>query len=378
MQGHPLTPKRILIACGGTGGHFYPGYALAEALRERGWETLFLLRREDPAAACLKREDLPFVETDLRGMPRRAPWQWPGFLLRVSSSLRFIRNVLIDWRPCRVAGMGGYLTFPAVLAAWRCAVPSLIHESNALLGLANRACLPFVSKALLGLPLAAIPRWPAKVRYQLTGTPIRKSLWRFPEKSAARRELGLEPDKPTLLVFGGSQGARAINRLAPQALAELAGKRPEGLQCLHLSGRHDESEVRAAYAGLPLRSVVRTYQEEMGLAYAAADLALCRAGASTLAEIVAARKPAVFIPYPYSASKHQNANAEALVRIGAARSLPEAGLVPGKLAAILEDLICSESSQATLEAMSGGYARLALPTPAETLDAMVEAVEGLA
>lgn len=359
--------KRIVVACGGTGGHFYPGYALARALRGRGWETLFLLRTEDPAVNILAAEELPFVEADLRGFPRRSPLQWPHFLRRVGASLLLTRNALRAWHPACVAGMGGYLTFPAVAAARWLGIPSLLHESNAVLGLANRACLPFASRLALGMPLADPLR--ARVPSELTGTPVRPDLLELPSREEARGRLGLAPDRPTLLAFGGSQGARGINGLLPPALRLLSGTSP---QVLHLAGVKEEATVRAAYTGADFPAQVLGYLQEMHLAYAAADLVVCRAGASTLAELAAARRPAVLIPYPFAAAGHQDANARVLERSGTAVRLPEPGLTPERLAATLRDLTAEPGP---LAAMAQAYGRLGLPAPAETVARLVRAVE---
>lgn len=279
-----------------------------------------------------------------------------------------MRNVARSYRPRCVVGMGGYLTFPAVAAA-RCAgVPSMLHESNAILGLANRACLPFVSRVALGLPLASKPAWP-KPPFELTGTPVRASLLKLPDAGKARERFGLDPRAPTVLVFGGSQGARGINRVAPEALKAAAASLP-GLQCLHLSGPKEEEQVRAAYAGAALKASVLGYTQDMDAAYAAADLVICRSGASTLAELAAVKKPALLVPFPFAAANHQEANARVLEKAGAARCLLEASLDAGSLAKTLVHVISSE-----LAAMTDAYRRLELPPPGDTARVLADAVE---
>src|SRR5579859_4326055 len=234
--------KRIVIAGGGTGGHFYPGYVLGKALREKGWEALFVVRKGDSAVETLQREDLPFLELDLIGMPRVLSPRLAAFLLGVLRSERLAHRALRAFRPDCVVGTGGYVSFPAVVAGWRLGSPCLLHESNAQLGLANRACLPFAKELAMGLPLERRPRWPQGVRYELAGTPVRPEFAKLREPGSARKALGLDPAKRTLLVFGGSQGARGINQRVPPAVLALMQKRPE-IQCLHLSGAKDEHDV---------------------------------------------------------------------------------------------------------------------------------------
>ncbi len=366
--------KKIAIAAGGTGGHFYPGYVLAQALASAGHSSLFLLRRQDPAAAVLDREGIPFVEVDLRGLPRRPGAELLRFAPRLLASLRLIGRVLRDWRADCVVGMGGYLTFPAVWSAWRLRLPSLVHESNAVLGLANRACLPAASRLALGLPLLKTPKRP----FLLCGTPVRPELWSLPEAQKARRELGLDPQRFTLLVFGGSQGARRINQALPEALLPMGG-RP--FQCLHICGDQDVESVRAAYASAPFKALVLSYLHEMDKAYAAADLVVCRAGASTLAELIASRRPALLIPYAAAAADHQEANARLLENVGAALRIPESELGSGRLSAALGELMPAQDedvgARERLAKMSGGYGRLGLPSPRESARMLAEAVEGL-
>ncbi|MBI4385908.1 MAG: undecaprenyldiphospho-muramoylpentapeptide beta-N-acetylglucosaminyltransferase [Elusimicrobia bacterium] len=364
--------KRIVLACGGTGGHFYPGYALACALRTRGWEPLFILRKEDPAIPTLEADGFPYVELDLRGLSRTPGLGWAFFGFKLLSSLRIARNIMRSFDPRCVVGMGGYLTFPIVAAARWKRIPSLIHESNAVLGLANRACLPFASKVALGLPISGIAHGPGK-RYELAGTPVRTELQNLPAPQEARRALGLDPALRTILIFGGSQGARSINRAAPEAAGALGARRPDW-QILHLSGTGEEEAVKEAYKKTAIRAVVKPTLRGMHQAYAAADLVVCRAGASTLAELCATRRPAILVPYPAAAADHQEANALILARAGAARLILDKDLSAPALANELEDLIFSPQ---VLEKMAGRYESLGLPAPAEALSALVRAVESL-
>lgn len=360
---------RFIIACGGTGGHFYPGYALGRTLRGRDHEVLFLLRKEDPAAARLQAEDLPFVELDLCGLPRRPSLALFSFGWKLLRSLRTARGILRAWKPDAAVGMGGYLTFPLAAAARWAGVPLILHESNVVLGLANRLCLPWARALALGLPL---PRPAPAARSALTGTPVREELHRRADPAQARKALGLDPGRATLLVFGGSQGAAAINRTVPEALARL--RKDAQVQVLHLAGRAQAEETRELYRNARTDATVLPYLEDMASAYAAADAVLCRAGAATLAELAAQARPALLVPYPSAAAGHQEANARALEAAGAARVLEEP-LDPESLCAALRPLLTDAGLRAK---MSGSYARLGLPSPQACGAALADLVEDCA
>jgi UDP-N-acetylglucosamine--N-acetylmuramyl-(pentapeptide) pyrophosphoryl-undecaprenol N-acetylglucosamine transferase len=188
--------------------------------------------------------------------------------------------------------------------------------------------------------------------------------------------LGLETTKTTLLVFGGSQGAQALNRQVPRALARAAKTSSEAFQVLHLSGLRELEEVRSAYTGTGLKAEVRAFLEEMEAAYAAADLVICRAGASTIAELLAQHRPALLIPYPESTAGHQMENARFLERAGAARALPE-GEAEDRLAELLGNLLFSPLSRSRLLSMTQSYDKIHLPPPQESARLLAEAIERL-
>lgn len=371
MRRARVPSKRIVIAGGGTGGHFYPALVLGTTLRERGWEVLHIVRTADPSLGLLDKNSSAHAELDLRGMPRGAPWKLPGFAWKLSSSCRQANRIMEDFKPRAVLGMGGYLSLPAILAAARSGIPRAVHESNAVLGLANRAALYLGAALFRGLP--------SKERRQgiLTGTPIRPALWNMAETASARKSLGLEAATPTLLVFGGSQGARGLNLSVPELLARASQSGAKRVQVIHLTGAHDEAGVRAAYARTGAKTLIAPYMENIELAYAASDIALCRAGASTLAELAAARKPAILVPYSHAAGKHQDANALVFERAGCAMRLPESELA-GRLATLLEDLLLSVQGNTRRESMARGYAQLGLPHPSEAAQRLADAAEKIA
>jgi UDP-N-acetylglucosamine--N-acetylmuramyl-(pentapeptide) pyrophosphoryl-undecaprenol N-acetylglucosamine transferase len=358
--------RRVVIAAGGTGGHFYPGLVTAQAFRKKGWEALIVVRAGDPALAVLEKEGIAALPVDLRGLPRRPGPELFSFARKLAGSLGTLSRALRAFRPDLALGMGGYLTFPLIYAAWRRDVPRAVHESNALLGLANAASARLGARIFWGLP----PADPAAAG-RLVGTPIRSALWARRDAAASRGALGLDARRPTVLVFGGSQGAQGVNAALPRALRELGE-----VQVLHLAGKGKAEAVQAAYRACGVAADVREYLEDMACAYGAADLVVCRSGASTLAEIAALRAPSVLVPFPHAAADHQDANARVFERAGAAVRVPEADLA-AKLGGVLADLLKSPDGAARREGMSRACARLGLPPAEATVDGFVAALEEL-
>lgn len=358
--------KRVAIAAGGTGGHFYPGLVTALELRSRGWEPLLIVRAGDPALAALEKEGLAALPVDLRGMPRRPGPELFTFARKLAGSMGTLSRALRAFSPDLALGMGGYLTFPLMFAAWRRGVPRAVHESNAVLGLANSAANKLGARLFWGLP----PNEPSSGG-SLVGTPVRPALWDRHDASQSRRVLGLDPARPTLLAFGGSQGAQGLNAALPRALSALPG-----VQVLHLAGKGKAEAAAAAYRAAGVTADVREYLDDMASAYGAADLVVCRSGASTLAELAAQRAPAILVPYPHATADHQDVNARVLEKAGAAVRLREDEL-EGELGAVLADLLNSDGAKERRAAMSSAYARLGLPPAGKTVEGFVAALERL-
>lgn len=351
--------RRVLVAAGGTGGHFYPGLVAAQTLRARGWQPLVAVRAGDPAKRRLDEEGIAWVEVDLKGMTRSVGPELLAFASKLAASLGLMSRVARDFRPDLVLGMGGYLTFPAAYAAWRRGIPCALHESNAILGLANAASRRLGARLFWGLPPAG--------GGAVVGTPVRPELRARRDPGESRRALGLDPGRPTVLAFGGSQGARALNLGLARALASAG---PEA-QVLHLAGLGKAPETSAAYARAGVAADVREYLDDMAAAYGAADVVVCRSGASTLAELAAQRKPAVLIPYPHAAAGHQDANARVLESAGAALRVPEADMAAA-LGPALTGLLASAERRA---AMGAAYASLGLPPAERSAEALADALE---
>ncbi|KAF0125698.1 MAG: UDP-N-acetylglucosamine--N-acetylmuramyl-(pentapeptide) pyrophosphoryl-undecaprenol [Elusimicrobia bacterium] len=369
-----VKKRRALIAAGGTGGHFYPGLALGRELARRGWQVLFLVKEGDISAAALDAEGLPYAEIPAAALPRSLnPLRHARFLVKFFSGLRRTSRILADYSPDAVFGAGSYVSFPAVLLAALRGVPRVVHESNAVFGLGNRIAGAFCPAVALGLPLEKNPFAGKTV---MTGTPVREFIPSAVSREEARALLGLKASPPVVAAFGGSQGASALN----SALAAAAGSlRAEGaaFQILHVAGKGNGESTRLAYAAAGLGGdpgiKVLDYCAEMDLLYAAADILVSRAGASTVAELAAVRKPAILVPLPTSAGGHQAANAAVLARAGAAVSLPQDAGLAEAMAAELSRLLGGKEAAA---AMSAAYDIAGIPDPLKAASALADLMEG--
>jgi UDP-N-acetylglucosamine--N-acetylmuramyl-(pentapeptide) pyrophosphoryl-undecaprenol N-acetylglucosamine transferase len=338
----------VAIACGGTGGHLFPGLAVAEQLRVRGVAVTLLISPKEvdqqtiKAAQGMKVITLPAVA--FQSGSRLAFFR--GFAQAFRASRKLFRE-----HPHRAAlGMGGFTSAPPLLAARRGGVATFLHESNSVPGRANRWLARVVDGAFVGFPAAG-----KKLRGRnivVTGTPVRSQFEPAPP-AMSRLALGFHPDRPVVLVVGGSQGARGLNEAVVAALPLLAEAAPDA-QWIHLTGPHDLQKVKAAYAAARLPAIVLPFFDGMDVALAAATVAVCRAGASSLAELAAMRVPAVLVPFPLAADNHQWHNARAFEESGAARLLEQRSATPEMLAQtmreLLQDMAAREQAVAALAA----------------------------
>jgi len=298
---------KLIIAGGGTGGHLFPGIAVAEeflALNPAN-EVLFVGTDHGIEARLLPKLGYPLALISASGM------KGFGTVKKILSAGRLLygyaqsRKILKEFRPDIVLGVGGYASAPLVLAARGMGIRRFIHEQNAAPGLANKVLGHVVDRVFISMDEAA-ESFP-KSKTLMTGNPIRKEiLWGFQERV---RSVG---DTFSLLVFGGSAGAHRINTALIEALPYLAGVK-DRLRITHQTGDKDLTLVRDGYRALGFQAVVSSFIENMSAAYGAADLVICRAGATTIAEVTACGKGCIFIPFPYAADDHQKKNAESLL-----------------------------------------------------------------
>ena len=342
----------VLIMAGGTGGHIFPGLAVADCLRAQGVPVVWL-----GAAGGMETKVVPAHRIELhtvavgglRGKGLKTRLLAPLMLLHaLIASLAVLRRV----KPRSVLSMGGYVAGPGGLAAWLLRCPLLVHEQNRVAGFTNRKLAGFAKRVLAGFA-DALPQ------AEWVGNPVRAAIAALPEPA---QRMASRNDKPRLLVLGGSLGARALNLAVPQALAQLTPEqRPD---VLHQSGNRGLDEAREAYAKAGVAAQVVPFIDDMAASYGWADLAVCRAGALTLAELTAAGLGAVLVPFPHAVDDHQTRNAEVLVAAGATVVIQERDLDVQNLAQRLESLL---GNRMQLLAMAEAARTLAKPDAADVI-----------
>jgi UDP-N-acetylglucosamine--N-acetylmuramyl-(pentapeptide) pyrophosphoryl-undecaprenol N-acetylglucosamine transferase len=358
QQGIPPAPF-VAIACGGTGGHLFPGLAVAEQLVRRGCAVALFISPKEVDQKAVKAARGVEIFT----LPAVAfqPGSRFAFANGVWQSWRAARKVFQSRLPCAALAMGGFTSAPPIVAAKQAGAKTFLHESNTIPGRANRWLARLVDQAFVGFPSAA-----ARLRVReatVTGTPVRLQIQTGLGTGACRTALGLDPAQPVVLVMGGSQGASAINDLILAALP-LFAKRGAHWQWLHLTGPRDADKARQTYASLGVKAMVHPFLAEMDLALGAATMAVSRAGASSLAELAAVRLPALLVPFPHAADNHQWHNAQAFAEIGAARMLECQDASPEKVS---QDLIELMEHVTTRDTMKMALARWDSPKAAEQI-----------
>jgi UDP-N-acetylglucosamine--N-acetylmuramyl-(pentapeptide) pyrophosphoryl-undecaprenol N-acetylglucosamine transferase len=345
MKPNPQNNPFVAIACGGTGGHLFPGLAVAGQLQQRGCDVALLISPKDvdqqavKAATGMEVFTLPAV-----GLQNH---NYFSFAASFWNSFREARNIFQRRKPDAVLAMGGFTSAPPILAAKRIRAKTYLHESNTIPGRANRFLARFVDEAFVGF-LETAARLPAR-KVTPTGTPVRPQFSPLDGcgRESAANHFGLNPKLPVILVVGGSQGASGLNAMVLSALPLLAQK---NWQWVHLTGANDVEKVKSGYAALGIPAMVRPFLAEMDLALGLATAAVSRAGASSLAEIAALRLPALLVPFPAAADNHQFFNARIYAMSGAARLLEQKDSTPDKVAAILVELVEGDSARAKMDA----------------------------
>ena len=368
------APLSVVIAGGGTGGHIVPAIALAKALTKHSADVRIVGRQGGPEATTVRAQGIAFEGIDVLGFRRSVS---PRNVLAAAKGAAATGRALGILRRARAdvaVGTGGYVSIPVAMAAAMLRIPLVLHEANAVPGVANRLAGRWAAAVAVSFP--GTERW-FRAPVTLVGNPIRPevaTLDRFAHRTEASAHFGLEAGRRTLLVFGGSQGARRINEAALGAYERWRGD--ERLQVLHLVGPKElpAAEARLEDLRLPEDRVLWRLvgsTDRMDLAYSVADLALCRAGAATLFEIASSALPAIVVPYPYATAGHQRANAQPLVDSKAVVLLLDADCTAGSVGELVDDLLWDESR---LGAMSASIHEFARPQAAESLADVVRAV----
>jgi UDP-N-acetylglucosamine--N-acetylmuramyl-(pentapeptide) pyrophosphoryl-undecaprenol N-acetylglucosamine transferase len=337
---------RVMIAGGGTAGHVNPALAVAGAL---GSDVVFLGTRRGSEARLVPAAGWPLETLEVRGFDRSRPWSIVRTAGVAARAVFMARRLLSSQRPDVLLGMGGYVSLPACIAARSLRIPVALHEQNIVLGLANRTCKPLARRIAVSFEetLAKVGR-----KGVYTGNPVRPAF--VDADIAAARERGLEAfeleaDRKTLLVFGGSQGAKRIND-ASAGLADVwrdSGDR----QVLHISGPDHADRIRSLTerSGKLVYRVV-AYVDDMVAAYAVADLVLCRGGATTVSELGVTGAPSIIVPYPYHRDRQQERHGAVLKRAGAAVMVPDESATTARIAEIADRLLDDDDARAQMRA----------------------------
>ncbi|WP_028129928.1 undecaprenyldiphospho-muramoylpentapeptide beta-N-acetylglucosaminyltransferase [Selenomonas sp. AE3005] len=362
---------KIIVSGGGTGGHIYPALTIMRTIEEKYPDTSFLYvgTHKGLEADIIPKENIPFATVDIQGFKRSLS---PANFVRAGLAAVGVAkamNVVRKFKPDAVIGTGGYVCGPVLMAASMLGIPTLIQEQNVVPGITNKILAKFVTRIAAGTP-EAVKHFPAG-RVVCTGNPIRKEVLTATREDGARA-FGFDPAKKTVLVSGGSRGARTINNAMVDVLAEAA--RQQDVQYLHVTGKLDYEDIisRLTEKGVNLDATpnikVEPYLYNMPDAMAMADLVVYRAGATGLAELTARGLPSILVPYPYAAENHQEHNARALENAGAAKVILNRDLKSENLQSTLQELLADEDK---LAAMAAASKQLGRPQAADDIAAMV-------
>lgn len=352
---------RLLIAGGGTGGHLFPGVAIAEELRARdpAAQVRFVGTRRGIEARVLPELGWDLALIEVSGLKTVGALGALRGLFRLPRALWQARRILQEFKPDAVIGVGGYASGPVVLMARLRGLPTAVCEQNSIPGLTNKI-LGKVARAIF-LSFEESRRFFKPKKVVMSGNPVRRDLV---QKLLAAAP-GEASDAVHVLVCGGSQGAVAVNELASQALATLAGERP--LAIVHQTGEKDLEATQQRYAAAGVPAECRAFIKDMAAAYQRADIIIGRAGATTVAELAIAGKPAVFIPYPFAADNHQEINAREMAQAGAALMFKQSDLTAARLADALRPLVDPATGAARRAEMGAAMKALARPNAAATV-----------
>lgn len=350
-------PLNIIIACGGTGGHLFPGIAVAQQLRNMGHHPVLLIsRKEVDADASRKYGDLEFHTVQAIAKPPTFSLLMPGFLWKMLRSCLTCRNIIRREQADAVIGMGGFTSMPPILAAHYMGLRTYVHDSNAMPGKSNRLTARWCSAVMVGLK-EAVAHFPGS-RCIVTGTPVREELLHLPTQEEARRTLNLPQDKPIILVTGGSQGAKNLNSMLINA-----AKADPAVHYLVIAGKLDYERVSTLAAGAPNISVMG-FCSDMPSAYAAADGVIARSGASTLTELSFIGKACFLVPFPFAADDHQTCNARVFADAGAACMCQQSELTTEKVHEFVHSVILNPAARSAMETAMRAQAR---PDAAEAI-----------
>jgi UDP-N-acetylglucosamine--N-acetylmuramyl-(pentapeptide) pyrophosphoryl-undecaprenol N-acetylglucosamine transferase len=328
MKGqHPKHPLRIVIAGGGTGGHLFPGIAAAQEFmsRDRQNQVLFVITGKPFEIKVLAKTGFQHRCIASEALKGRGLWNQIKALLKILKGIYESIGILKDFRPRLAVGVGSYTSGPLLIAAWLMGIKIVLHEQNILPGITNRMLAPFADRIYISFENTKIgASWrlagtmPKKIR--LTGNPIRQEIYQSAVEQNKKDSIdSTESEAFTVLIIGGSQGAHSINTAVMEATHHI--KKKETFAFVHQTGPKDELEAQKTYTRQGIDATVKSFFVDMAALYRKADLVICRAGATTMAEVTAMGKGIIFIPYPFAADNHQMLNAQALANAGGAEMI---------------------------------------------------------
>jgi UDP-N-acetylglucosamine--N-acetylmuramyl-(pentapeptide) pyrophosphoryl-undecaprenol N-acetylglucosamine transferase len=359
---------KILIAAGGSGGHIFPAIALGRALKADGKfaEVLFVGSDKSLDRRLFEKERVRFSLLTANKLPYGLSLRIVPFAVKLLFDIAKSFFIMLRYGPDVVIGFGGYVSFPVSAAAYALGVPRAVHEQNVVPGRANKVLFAIADKVAVSFEATFRYLDGNAVRAVLTGNPVRAEIFKY-DRTGGIRLFGLDPDKFTLLVIGGSQGAHALNEAFVGALLSMATKDRDGLQVIHITGTRDYEWVLKAYGDVGINHRVHSFIDRIEEAYAACDLVVTRAGASALSELALVGRPMILVPYPFAMS-HQRENAAVFSGSGAAVSLDEGDRLSG---AFKETILSLAGDRERLKKMAISARKLGLPDASQLLARMV-------
>jgi UDP-N-acetylglucosamine--N-acetylmuramyl-(pentapeptide) pyrophosphoryl-undecaprenol N-acetylglucosamine transferase len=365
--------RRIVIAGGGTGGHLFPGITIAREFMTRNMKNsvLFVSTANPFERSTLARAGFPLRKIKVAGIKGKSRWQKLTSLLLIPVAVMQAVWILMTFKPALVVGVGSYAAGPVVLAAWLMRKRIVLHEQNILPGITNRVLARFANRIYVSFENTAGNFESRKVR--ITGNPVRHEIINQSAASSAGGYDQTADHRPlNVLITGGSQGAHSINMTMIGALPHLKVK--EQLDIVHQTGADDEAAVKNAYQDHGIRGTVRAFFDDMDQRYQQADLIICRAGATTVAEVTAIGKGVIFVPFPFAADNHQVLNARALEAAGAAEMIEQKDLTPEILADRIDRYQTDRQALTQMARKAGTFGK---PQAARVIvDDMCELIEG--
>lgn len=361
--------RKCAIACGGTGGHIFPGLATAEVLVQRGWEVELWLSGKDVERIATESCAMPIHIVPARGIERHAPARIPGALMSMLKAVLQCRGDMKKAPPDIMLGMGSYATVGPALACRSLKIPIVLHEANVIPGRAINKLSRFAS--LIAVNFEETQYYMRRRQTAITGMPLRAGFEK--QSGQAVTPAGFDTNVFTMLVTGGSRGAHRLNEVVGDAVEALK-KRGHNFQLIHVTGTEDCEQIEHRYQQAGIHSCVRAFSSRMSDLYRAADLAVCRAGASTCAELASTGTPALLVPYPYATHDHQMYNARAMEKSGASDVIPERDLTGDWLADYIQERM---ETPGRLAVMSEAAARRHPGNGAVNLANQIETIAGV-